>query len=159
VVPGSGPARPVVMVIGEAPGRDEDEGGEPFIGRSGRLLFSLIAEEVGVARDACFVTNVVKCRPPGNRTPRPDEISACRAWLLGQFADVRPRCVLAVGATAVREVLGLVGSMGSVHGEVVAMGAVPGVGTYHPAAALRTPSLVDVMRADLRVVRALVEPT
>lgn len=158
VVVGTGPHDPVVMIVGEAPGRTEDEGGEPFIGRSGNLFFRLLREEVGLVRDQCFVTNTVKCRPPANRTPAPDELEACRPWLRLQLERVQPRCVLALGATAAREVLGLRESMGAIHGRVVTIGGGPALATYHPAAVLRTPSLATVVREDLRVLRHIVEP-
>ena len=155
VVIGTGPREAALLLVGEAPGRDEDEGGAPFIGRSGRLLFRLIDEEVGLARDACYVTNTVKCRPPGNRVPARDELDACRPWLDEQRADLAPRVTLAVGLTAAREILGATLPMGQIHGRARHLGDAAGLATYHPAAALRDPSLVDVMRADLRVVRAL----
>ncbi len=145
------------MVIGEAPGRDEDEGGEPFIGRSGRLLFQLIAEEVGLARAQCFVTNVVKCRPPANRTPTREELATCRPWLSEQFQVVRAPLVLALGNTAAKSVFGFELGIGRTHGQVVRLGAGLGMATYHPAAALRGgPSVVDVMRDDLRILKSLV---
>jgi len=157
VVVGSGPMNPVLMVIGEAPGRDEDEGGEPFIGRSGRLLFQLIEEEVGLVRAECFVTNVVKCRPPANRTPTRDELTACRPWLSEQFQVVRSPLVLALGNTAARSVFGFEQGIGMTHGRVVTLGGGRGMATYHPAAALRGgASVVDVMRADLRILKTLV---
>jgi uracil-DNA glycosylase len=157
VVVGSGPSNPALMVIGEAPGRDEDEGGEPFIGRSGRLLFQLIQEEVGLARAECFVTNVVKCRPPANRTPTRDELTACRPWLSEQFLVVRSPLVLALGNTAARSVFGFEQGIGVTHGQIVTLGGGRGMATYHPAAALRGgPSVVDVMRADLRILKTLV---
>ena len=86
VVLGSGPTPARLLVVGEAPGRNEDEGGEPFIGRSGQLLTRLIAEEVGLSREEYFITNVVKCRPPNNRPPRREEITACAPWLAAQLA-------------------------------------------------------------------------
>ena len=157
VVIGSGPAHPDLMVIGEAPGRTEDEGGEPFIGRSGRLLFQLIEEEVGLTREQCFVTNVVKCRPPGNRTPTRDELVACRPWLSEQFLSVQASLVLALGNTAARSVFRFEEGIGVTHGRVVRLGSGHGLATYHPAAALRGgPSVVNVMRADLRILKSLV---
>ena len=157
VVIGSGPLHAALVVVGEAPGRAEDEGGEPFVGRSGRLLFQLIDEEIGLARSACFVTNAVKCRPPMNRPPRQRELDACRPWLLAQLGQARAPVVLALGATAARAVFGLRESIGDVHGRVRDLGLARGVVTYHPAAALRAgPRVLEVLRADLRVVRALV---
>lgn len=158
VVIGSGPLQSPLVIIGEAPGADEDASGAPFIGRSGRLLLALIGEELSLGRDDCFITNVVKCRPPGNRTPTRLELAACRPWLEGQLSSLRPSVVLCVGATAVRSVLGLTEPMRSVHGRVVDLGTSVGVATYHPAAALRGgPNVVRVMREDLAVVRAQLE--
>jgi len=156
VVVGSGPASPALMVIGEAPGRSEDEGGEPFIGRSGQLLFQLIEEVVGLTRSECFVTNVVKCRPPANRTPTRDEVAACVPWLTEQFTAVRPALVLALGNTAARSLFGFVEGIAATHGRVVEVNGVTGLATYHPAAALRNgPSVVKVMRADLEILKRL----
>lgn len=158
VVVGAGPRHCALMVVGEAPGATEDEGGEPFIGRSGRLLFELLEHEVGVTRAQCFVTNVVKCRPPANRTPTRDELSACRHWFEAQLEERAPRVVLALGNTAARSVFGYVEGIGTTHGRISAVGGARGLATYHPAAALRGgPSVVDVMRADLRILRRLLE--
>jgi DNA polymerase len=158
------------MVVGEAPGRYEDEGGEPFIGRSGRLLFQLLLEEVAIERDECFVTNVVKCRPPANRTPKREEILACRDWFVAQVDDYAPPVVLALGNVAARAVFGYTEGVGVTHGRIAAVSVADrgdaasserptrGLATYHPAAALRGgSSVVDVMRADLRILRQLLE--
>jgi DNA polymerase len=156
VVVGSGLESAILMIVGEAPGKSEDEGGAPFIGRSGRLLFQLVHEELGLERGQCFVTNVVKCRPPANRTPRPVEIASCRPWLDEQLARCSPRVLLALGNTAAKSVFGFDAGIGLTHGRVVAMGTCRGMATYHPAAALRGgPSVVDVMRSDLRVLKEL----
>lgn len=155
VVVGTGPSRARLMVVGEAPGRTEDEGGAPFTGRSGQLLTRLIAEAVGLERDQYFITNVVKCRPPQNRPPRRDELSACRPWLDEQLRDQRPSVVLAVGATAARAVFGVTAPMREAHGEVVGGEGLRGVVTYHPAAALRQGRIVeDMMRTDLALAKA-----
>ncbi len=156
VVVGSGPVAPRLMVVGEAPGRHEDEGGEPFIGRSGQLLVRLIHEELGLERAHYFVTNAVKCRPPQNRTPRTSEVATCRPWLEAQIDTLRPARILAVGNVAARAVFGFSEGISRAHGRLGHYGEVPGVATYHPAAALRAgPNVVDVMRADLRVLRNL----
>lgn len=158
VVIGSGPLSPTLLVVGEAPGRSEDEGGEPFIGRSGQLLFRLIGEEVGVTRSQCFVTNVVKCRPPNNRTPTRHELVTCNPWLRAQLEEVRPRVVLALGNTAARSVFGYDQGMGQTHGVVRQLASGPGLATYHPAAALRGgANVLELMRADLRIVKSLLE--
>ena len=156
VVVGTGPERAGLMVVGEAPGRTEDEGGEPFTGRSGRLLTRLIEEEVGLLRDQYFITNVIKCRPPLNRPPRRDELLACRPWLEEQLRTQRPSVVLAVGATAAKALYGVTTSMREAHGRVATNGDAHGVVTYHPAAVLRQGRIVeDVMRTDLALVKAL----
>jgi len=158
VVVGSGPASSRLVIIGEAPGATEDEGGEPFIGRSGRLLFALLDEEAGLARSDCFVTNVVKCRPPANRTPTRDEIATCRPWLDAQLARLEPAVVLALGNTAAKSVLGFEEGIGRTHGRLVDLGTGVAMATYHPAAALRGgPSVVDVMRADLRRLKRVLD--
>lgn len=156
VVVGSGPVASGLLVVGEAPGRHEDEGGEPFVGRSGQLLVRLISEELGLVRAQYFITNAVKCRPPHNRTPRVSEVASCRPWLETQIVALRPRWLLAVGNVAARAVFGFDDGISRTHGQVAHWGDVPGVATYHPAAALRGgPNVVDVMRADLRVLRSL----
>ncbi len=160
VVIGEGPEHAPLMIVGEAPGKTEDEGGAPFIGRSGRLLFTLVFEELGRTREQCFVTNVVKCRPPANRAPKPVEIAACRGWLDEQLVRCAPQVVLALGNTAARAIFGFEEGIGQTHGRVTAIGPARGLSTYHPAAALRGgPSVVDVMRSDLRIVRELLETT
>ncbi len=157
VVVGSGPLATRLMVVGEGPGRDEDAQGLPFVGRSGRLLFSLIEEVVGLRREECYVTNTVKCRPPENRVPAPDELEACRPWLDQQLAAVAPVVVLTAGLTAAKSVLGATLAMARIHGRPRRLEPGAAVATYHPAAALRNPELVDVIRADLAVVRGLLE--
>lgn len=156
VVVGTGPSDPELIVIGEAPGRREDEGGEPFVGRSGQLLFRLLGE-IGLTREQCFVTNVVKCRPPANRAPRPREIAACAPWFDEQMTSVGAAPLLVLGATAARSVFGLTLGIGVVHGRVLEVGARHGLATYHPAAALRGGErVVAMMREDLATLRSLV---
>lgn len=156
VVVGSGPSDPALIVIGEAPGRHEDEGGEPFVGRSGQLLFRLLGE-IGLRREQCFVTNVVKCRPPANRPPRPGEIAACAPWFEEQMRSVGAAPLLVLGATAARSVFGQSRGIGVVHGRVLDAGSRRGLATYHPAAALRGGErVVAIMREDLVTLRTLV---
>ncbi len=122
-VPGEGPANAAVMLVGEAPGANEDKTGRPFVGMAGRYLERALAAE-GIDRDAVFITGSVKHRTPRNRSPRTDEIAACRPWLLDQVAILRPRLIVLMGLTAWK------------------MPRLPGirfVETYHPAAAMRFP--------------------
>ena len=160
VVVGSGPLSPALMVIGEAPGRDEDEGGEPFIGRSGRLLFQLIQEEVGLARAECFVTNVVKCRPPGNRDPAPAEVAACSHYLEAQVAAVAPAVIVTLGNFAVRALLGTTDTVTRLRGTSYPYLSTVVVPTFHPSYALRGGGVVVAeIRADLvRAKRLLAKP-
>jgi uracil-DNA glycosylase len=156
VVVGSGSLNAPLIVIGEAPGKSEDEGGVPFIGRSGQLLFTLIAEELALSREHCYVTNVVKCRPPGNRQPLAPEIAACSPWLEAQQAMWSGKVALTLGLTAARVMTGSKSPMRELHGIPVVRDNLTIVPTYHPAAALRQgPSVVAVMRADLAVLRGL----
>jgi DNA polymerase len=115
-----------------------------------------VHEELGLEREECFVTNVVKCRPPANRTPRPIEIASCRPWLDEQITRCQPRVILALGNTAAKSVFDFDAGIGLTHGRIVDLGTCRGLATYHPAAALRGgPSVVDVMRDDLRVLKRL----
>lgn len=150
VVVGSGAPRAALVVVGEAPGRHEDEGGEPFVGRSGELLTRLIEEELGLAREQYFITNAVKCRPPANRPPRAGELAACRPWLEAQLDHFADAILLCVGNVAGRSVFGYREPLGEVRGRVLVTGPRRGVVTYHPAAALRGgSSVVAMMREDL----------
>jgi uracil-DNA glycosylase len=157
VVPGQYPTGARVLLVGEAPGRSEDEGGQPFIGRSGQLLDALLAE-VGLDRGQIAVCNTVKCRPPGNRTPKRPELDACRPWLDRQVDVIAPEVVVTLGGTALTWALGRGVRIGEVHGTVHRRPGHVVVPTYHPSAALRFgPDGVpaQALRADLRVVADL----
>jgi DNA polymerase len=150
VVFGVGDPHADLMFVGEAPGRDEDLQGEPFVGRSGRLLDRLLAEEVGIDRSAVYIANVVKCRPPDNRDPRPDEIAACRPYLTDQIDLIAPKVVVTLGNFATRLLLDTDKGITTVRGASYPMGDVLVVPTFHPAAALRGGGVVLAqMRADL----------
>ena len=155
VVFSSGPSNASVMVVGEAPGAEEDRTGLPFVGRSGSLLRRLL-DEVGLPQESLYVANVVKCRPPANRTPRRAEISACRHFLQGQIKLVAPLVVITLGNTASRTVLETKDPIGQLRGRVH-RGHPDVVPTFHPAAALRGgPAVVDSLRSDLALAAALV---
>jgi DNA polymerase len=128
------------LVVGEAPGADEDRQGEPFVGRAGQLLNSMLAA-IGLKRTEVFIANILKCRPPGNRDPRPDEAAACEPYLLRQIALIKPRIILAVGRIAAQNLLKTDTKIGSLRGRRYEYGAnaIPLVVTYHPAYLLRSP--------------------
>ncbi|MHB1988029.1 MAG: uracil-DNA glycosylase [Acidimicrobiales bacterium] len=160
VVFARGDPRADLMFVGEGPGAEEDRQGLPFVGRSGQLLDRLVAEEIGVTREDCYVANAVKCRPPQNRDPLPDEIAACRPYLQAQLDLVDPRVVVTLGNFATRLLLGTSEGITSLRGHAYQFGSGTLVPTFHPAAALRGGGLVTAqMRADLiRAKQALERP-
>jgi uracil-DNA glycosylase len=150
VVFGVGNPEAQLMFVGEAPGRDEDLQGEPFVGRSGKLLDRLVAEELGIDRSACYIANVVKCRPPDNRDPRPVEIATCRPYLAAQIDLIAPTVVVTLGNFAMKLLLETTDGIRSVRGRSYPFGLGHLVPTYHPAAALRSGgAVVAEMRSDL----------
>jgi uracil-DNA glycosylase family 4 len=138
---GVGNRRAHLMVVGEAPGAEEDRQGLPFVGRAGQLLTAML-RAIGFARDDVFIANVLKCRPPNNRDPRPDEVGCCLPYLERQIALVDPRVILCVGRVAAQNLLGTDAPLGRLRGQVHAFGAAgrPVIVTYHPAYLLRTPA-------------------
>lgn len=159
VVFGAGDPHATLMLVGEAPGHHEDLQGVPFVGRSGQLLDTLVRQELGLERAQCYIANVVKCRPPGNRDPRPDEIAACRPYLDEQVRLVDPQVVVTLGNFATRALLGTAEGIRRVRGKSYRFGSVHLVPTYHPAAALRGGGdVVAEMRADLVRAKALLGP-
>ncbi len=150
VVFGVGDPAADLLFVGEGPGREEDLRGEPFVGRSGRLLDRLLAEELGMDRSQCYIANVVKCRPPDNRDPRPEEIAACGHFLEHQIELIDPRVVVTLGNFATRRLLATDRGITNVRGRSYPFGRAHLVPTYHPAAALRSGgTVVAEMRADL----------
>lgn len=142
------------MIVGEAPGAQEDRLGEPFVGRAGKLLDAMLAA-LGTRREEVFITNIVKCRPPGNRDPKPEEAEACRGYLLAQIEHVRPRLMLALGRVAAQQLLGVQTPVGRLRGRVhEGPGGCPLVVTYHPAYLLRTPAAKREAWADLQLARS-----
>ncbi len=150
VVFGVGRSDADLMFVGEAPGRDEDRQGEPFVGRSGRLLDRLVSEEIGLDRSQFYIANVVKCRPPDNRDPKAEEIAACRPYLVAQLELIAPVVVVTLGNFATKLLLDTDLGITRIRGAAYPMGAYQIVPTYHPAAALRSGGvLLAEMRADL----------
>jgi len=157
VVFGVGSPTADLMIIGEAPGQNEDLQGEPFVGRAGQLLDDLLGE-IGLRRDEVYIANVIKCRPPGNRDPRPDEIDACKGYLRRQLELVDPSVVLTLGNFATKLLLRREVGITRLRGQVYPWWNRRLVPTFHPAAALRGGgSRVEDMRQDLSLVRDLLD--
>ena len=157
-VPGEGVPNPEVMVIGEGPGANEDRQGEPFVGRAGRLLNAMLLA-LGLAREEVFITNTVKCRPPGNRDPEPAETERCGPFLDRQIELVEPRVILAVGRVAAQIILDtnapLARLRGREHRYPRSGRHVPVIATYHPAYLLRKPSDKRAAWEDLCLARSI----
>ncbi|HEY5719586.1 MAG TPA: uracil-DNA glycosylase, partial [Gammaproteobacteria bacterium] len=154
---GVGDRQAAWMVVGEAPGAEEDRQGEPFVGAAGQLLNQML-RAVGLARESVFIANTLKCRPPGNRDPQADELAACRPYLERQIALVQPRLLLAVGRIASQALLGSAESMGRLRGRVHTLPGttLPLVATYHPAYLLRSPLQKRLAWQDLLLARRVV---
>jgi len=128
------------LVIGEAPGKDEDLQGEPFVGRAGQLLNAMLLA-IGLKREQVYIANILKCRPPENRDPRPEEVACCETYLMRQVALIQPKLILAVGRIAAQNLLKTDTPIGKLRGQVhhLAETGIPVVATYHPAYLLRSP--------------------
>jgi uracil-DNA glycosylase len=150
VVFGMGNPDADLMFVGEGPGAEEDRQGLPFVGRSGKLLDQLVWEEMRLTRDDCFIANVVKCRPPGNRDPRPDEIDACRPWLETQIELIAPKVVVTLGNFSTKLLLETSDGITKLRGRTYPFRTGVLVPTFHPAAVLRGGAgPMAQMRADL----------
>jgi uracil-DNA glycosylase len=151
VVFGAGNANADLMFVGEAPGANEDKQGLPFVGQAGKLLDKLLAE-IGLERGSVFIANVLKCRPPGNRDPRPQEIESCREYLHRQVELIEPLVICTLGNFATKLLRGDPTGITRLHGQpevhVIGARAVRLYPIYHPAAALYTPSMLETLRAD-----------
>lgn len=159
VVFGVGSRSAAWMVVGEAPGADEDRQGEPFVGRAGQLLNEML-RAAGVAREQVYIANILKCRPPENRDPRPEETTSCEQYLQRQIALVQPGLLLAVGRIAAQNLLRVDTPIGQLRGRVHRYGpaGIPLVVTYHPAYLLRSPGQKRKSWDDLCLARATVPP-
>ena len=146
------------LIIGEAPGAEEDRRGEPFVGRAGQLLDQML-QAIGQSRDRVFIANILKCRPPDNRDPKPAEAAACRGYLERQIALIQPKIILAVGKIAAQNLLGCSDPVGRMRGKVHALGEIPLVVTYHPAYLLRSPSQKKKAWSDLCLAARLAAET
>jgi DNA polymerase len=156
VVFGEGDPRAAVMVVGEAPGAEEDRTGRPFVGPAGKLLDRLLLS-AGFPRASVYICNVLKCRPPGNRDPQPDEIASCSPYLERQLELVAPRALLAVGRFAAQILAGEEGSIGALRGRVHRRRGVPIVVTFHPAYLLRSPERLRAAWQDFQLLRQVID--
>jgi len=165
-VPGEGSLDPQVLFIGEGPGAEEDRTGRPFVGAAGRYLDTWLPP-IGLAREHCFIANCVKCRPPQNREPHPDEIGACLPFLVRQIAILKPRVICCLGRIAAQTVLRTTASLGELRGRIHQLPRelqqlsgveIPVVVTYHPSAVLRDKAgLRKPVWDDLKLLKSLLE--
>jgi uracil-DNA glycosylase family 4 len=155
---GEGVATARLVFCGEGPGFDEDRSGRPFVGRAGELLSDMIVKGMKMLREDVFILNAVKCRPPENRTPAPEEILACKPFLAGQLAVIRPAVIVALGNPASQALLGTVPGITKIRGQVFEAYGAKVVPTYHPAFLLRDPTKKRETWADLQLVMRLLAP-
>lgn len=159
--PGEGALQPLVMVIGEGPGADEDAQGRPFVGKAGQLLDKMLAS-INLSRNTnCFIANVVKCRPPNNRDPYPEETSACAHFLERQITLLKPKFILIAGRIAMQTLLKTTVAIGKMRGKITELtvggASYPLLITYHPAALLRNEDLKRPAWEDLKLLRSKLE--
>jgi uracil-DNA glycosylase family 4 len=155
-VPGEGNPQARLVLVGEGPGATEDATGRPFVGQAGNLLDSIL-DAIEVPRTSVYITNIVKCRPPQNRKPLPDEIAACIPYLHRQLELIHPTVILAMGGTAAESLLGVKKSLGDLRGKVHTYNGIPLIVTYHPAALLRNPNWKKPAWDDVRIARQLLD--
>jgi len=155
-VPGEGAEQARLVVVGEGPGRTEDETGRPFVGQAGDLLTKILAA-IDLPREQVYICNIVKCRPPENRTPQYDEVAACLPYLWRQIELVRPKVILAMGSTAAQSLLDAKSALGALRNKVHRFRSIPVVVTYHPAALLRNPNWKKPTWDDVRFARRLLD--
>ena len=155
---GSGDPCAGLMFVGEAPGEDEDEQGLPFVGRAGRLL-TLIIESTGIRRKDVYICNILKCRPPSNRNPQPDEIAACENFLFRQIAVIQPKVIVALGSFSAQTLLKTTESIGKLRGRLTDYRGVKMIATYHPAYLLRSPMEKRKVWEDMRIARDCLRAT
>jgi len=156
VVFGVGNPKARLMFVGEAPGEDEDKQGEPFVGRAGQLLTKII-EAIGLTREQVYIANVIKCRPPGNRNPEPDEVASCEPFLFRQIDAIRPRVIVPLGKFAAQSLLKTTDPITRLRGREYSYRGATLIPTFHPAFLLRNPSAKREVWEDMKKVRALLQ--
>jgi len=152
IVFGEGNPRAELVFVGEGPGADEDEQGLPFVGRAGHLLNRMI-QAIGMKREEVYICNIVKCRPPGNRTPEKDEVDTCSPFLFRQLETIQPRLICCLGAPAVKTVLGIKEGITKIHGQFYDFANSKALATVHPAYVLRNPREEKILREDFEKIR------
>jgi DNA polymerase len=156
VVFGVGNPRARLMFVGEAPGEDEDRKGEPFVGRAGQLLTKII-EAIGLTRDQVYIANVIKCRPPGNRNPEPDEVASCEPFLFRQIDVIQPKVIVPLGKFAAQSLLKTMDPITRLRGRQFDYRGAVLIPTFHPAYLLRNPSAKREVWEDMKKVRAILQ--
>jgi len=156
IVFGEGSPRAELVFVGEGPGADEDAQGRPFVGRAGQLLNRMI-QFIGMKREEVYICNIVKCRPPGNRTPEKDEIETCSPFLFRQLESIRPRLICCLGAPAVKTVLGIKEGITRIHGQFYDYASGKALATVHPAYVLRNPREEKILREDFEKMRGFLK--
>ncbi len=151
---GVGNPHATFMLIGEAPGADEDAQGEPFVGRAGQLLTKIL-EAIHFKREDVYICNILKCRPPGNRKPQADEVDQCLPYLKKQIELIKPKLIVCLGLTAIENLLGTTESLTNLRGRVMQYEGIPLMVTYHPAALLRNPNWKRPTWEDVQAMRKL----
>ncbi|MCB0326216.1 MAG: uracil-DNA glycosylase [Bdellovibrionales bacterium] len=153
IVFGVGNPKADLVIVGEAPGRDEDKQGEPFVGRAGKLLTDILSA-IGLSRDDVYICNVIKCRPPQNRNPELDEIEQCEPFLKAQIASISPSIILTVGKFAAHALLQVETPISQLRGNFFEYEGIPMIPTYHPAYLLRNPSAKKIVWEDMKKLHA-----
>jgi DNA polymerase len=156
VVFGVGNPNAALMFVGEAPGADEDEQGEPFVGRAGQLLTKII-EAIGLKRQDVYIANIIKCRPPGNRNPEPDEVEQCEPFLFRQVEAIKPKVIVALGKFAAQSLLRTTDPITRLRGRAFNYRGATLVPTFHPAYLLRNPASKREVWEDMKKVRAILQ--
>jgi DNA polymerase len=156
IVFGVGNPNAKIMFIGEGPGRDEDIQGEPFVGRAGQLLTKII-EAMGHKRSDVYIANIVKCRPPNNRNPEPDEVATCKPFLIRQVETIRPRVIVCLGSVATQNLLETDSKITRMRGKFTEWQGTPVMPTYHPAFLLRNPNMKKPVWEDMQQVMELLK--
>ena len=153
---GEGNINAEIMFVGEAPGRDEDLQGKPFVGRAGKLFYEIL-KDIGLKREDVYIVNCLKCRPPANRDPKPEELIACFDYLKEQIKIIKPKVIGTLGRYSTYQLTSQKGALGTFRGRVFLYGSIKVVPLYHPAYLLRNPDAIDIFTKDLKMIKGLAE--